>query len=255
MKTWWCDSAYCGREAGQLFGSMDTVFALDGKRITKDPISCVLRIAADGRHYYVKRYFSNGKSAVRRWFGLRGLIGPQRVKHEWENLLLFRRLGIPAPNVVAFGLERRFGSFVRGALVTEEVSNTTDLARVASTHDGRLQNRSWVAHVLHQVAHATRTLHNIGFAHNDLKWRNLLVDDGDQPMVYWIDCPSGRFWRGLFLQYRIVKDIACLDKVAKHHLTRTQRLQFYLDYAQKERLDIEGKRHVRRILGFFKGRE
>lgn len=255
MTIWTFNSAYRGSEAEQLFGSIDAVFALDGERITKDPISCVLRMSADGKRYYVKRYFSNGKNAVRRWFGLRGLIGPQRIKREWKNLLVFRRLRIPAPTVVAYGLERRFGSFVRGALVTEEVPNTTDLARMASTRDPRLQNRAWVAHVLRQVASATRALHDIGFAHNDLKWRNLLVEDGEQPTVYWIDCPSGCFWWGLFLQYRIVKDLACLDKVGKYQLSHTQRLRFYLDYARKRRLDAADKRRVRRILDFFTGRE
>ena len=115
MKSWCFNPDYRGREAEQRFASIEAVFTLEGERITKDPISCVLRVTADGKRYYVKRYFSNGKNRVRRWFGLRGLIGPQRIKREWENLLVFRRLGIPAPTVVAYGLERRYGSFVRGA--------------------------------------------------------------------------------------------------------------------------------------------
>jgi hypothetical protein len=46
----------------------------------------------------------------------------------------------------------------------------------------------------------------------------------------WPDrCPAGTFWWGPFLRYRIVKDLACLDKVAKYHLSRTQRLRFYLN--------------------------
>jgi len=49
--------------------------------------------------------------------------------------------------------------------------------------------------VLTQVAAITRSLHAHGFAHNDLKWRNLLVDDQPEPTVYLIDCPSGAFWK------------------------------------------------------------
>ena len=109
--------------------------------------------------------------------------------------------------------------------------------------------------MLHQVAQATRALHDIGFAHNDLKWRNLLVGPGERPTVYWIDCPSGCFWWGAFLQYRIIKDLACLDKVGKYQLARTQRLRFYLDYAGKVRLDAGDKARIRRILRFFEGRE
>ena len=84
---------------------------------------------------------------------------------------------------------------------------------------------------------------------------DLLVDEADTPRLYLIDCPSGEFWWGPFLRYRIVKDLACLDKVAKYHLSRTQRLRFYLDYAQKTRLDASDKKRLRHILRFFAGRE
>ena len=81
------------------------------------------------------------------------------------------------------------------------------------------------------------------------------MTNGDAPVIYLIDCPSGRSWWGPFLRYRIVKDLACLDKVAKYHLTRTQRLRFYLDYAGRDRLNADDKRRVRRIARFFEGRE
>ena len=98
-------------------------------------------------------------------------------------------------------------------------------------------------------------MHGAGFAHNDLKWRNLLVTHGERPQVYLIDCPSGSYWWGVFLNYRIIKDLACLDKVAKYVLTRTQRLRFYLEYVQQARIGTEDKRRIKRILSFFAGRE
>jgi tRNA A-37 threonylcarbamoyl transferase component Bud32 len=89
--------------------------------------------------------------------------------------------------------------------------------------------------------------------HGDFKWRNLLVDKADT--LHLIDCPSGGFWWPPFLEYRIVKDLACLDKLAKLHLSRTRRLRFYLDYAQKKTLDDGDKRRIRKIAGFFSGRD
>ena len=44
-------------------------------------------------------------------------------------------------------------------------------------------------------------------------------------------------------------------KVGKYHLTRGQRLRFYLDYAGRDRLNAGDKRRVRRIVRFFEGRE
>ena len=83
--------------------------------------------------------------------------------------------------------------------------------------------------------------------------RNLLVDP--QRRLYLIDCPTGAFWHGPFLQRRIVKDLACLDKVAKYQLSRTQRLRFYLQYCQRSRLIEKDKPRIRQILNYFQGRE
>ena len=228
------------------FGSLEAVFAIEGERLTKDPLSEVVRIERDGVRYYVKRYWGAGK-------GLRRYLGRPRVKAEWQNLKLFAKWGIPTAPIVAHGLERKAGAFVRGALITRELENTVDLAEVASRQDLRLADRTWVQIMSRQLAKCTRTLHDHHFTHNDLKWRNLLVNDKAE--LYFIDCPTGSFWWGPLLRYRIVKDLACLDKVAKYHLSRTQRLRFYLQYRQRSRLSRGDKQRVRQILKFFEGRE
>lgn len=232
--------------AREVFADLDRVFALEGEWIAADQMSKVLRVEVNGRRYYVKQYWGAGKG-LRRW------LGRPRVKAEWQNLRLFAQWGIPTAPVVAWGLERRFGCFARGALITAELAGTEDLAALARNHDPRLQQHDWLDKVSRQLAEATRRMHRHGFAHNDLKWRNLLVDqDGD---LYLIDCPTGSFWWGPLLDYRIIKDLACLDKVAKYHLPRTRRLRFYLQYRGRERLSANDKRRVRKILAFFEGRE
>lgn len=228
------------------FGSLEAVFAIEGERLTKDPLSEVVRIERDGVRYYVKRYWGAGK-------GLRRYLGRPRVKAEWQNLKLFAGWGIPTAPIVAHGLERKAGAFVRGALITRELENTVDLAEVANRQDLRLADRAWVQIISRQLAKCTRTLHDHHFTHNDLKWRNLLVNDKAE--LFFIDCPTGSFWWGPLLRYRIVKDLACLDKVAKYHLSRTQRLRFYLQYRQRSRLSRGDKQRVRQILRFFEGRE
>lgn len=232
--------------AREAFADLERVFALEGEWIAGDQMSKVLRVEVAGLRYYVKQYWGAGKG-LRRW------LGRPRVKAEWQNLRLFAQWGIPAAPVVAWGLERRFGCFVRGALITAELEGTADLAALARNHDPRLQQRDWLDKVSRQLAEATRRMHRHGFAHNDLKWRNLLVDaEGD---LHLIDCPTGSFWWGPLLDYRIIKDLACLDKVAKYHLPRTRRLRFYLQYRGRERLSANDKRRVRKILAFFEGRE
>ena len=253
--SWWIDPERGGGIAQRAFASLEAVFALAGEVLGTNPFSEILRVECEGRRYYVKRYAGNGEGLSRRWFGLRQWLATPRVQTEWQNLRHFAAWGIPTARLVACGLDRRYGGFRRGALVTEEIRDTVDLAQLAQQGDARLSDRRWLAEVSAQVARLTRRMHAAGFTHNDLKWRNLLVSGGHAPVVYLIDCPSGRFWPGPFLRYRIVKDLACLDKLGKRHLTRTRRLRFYLDYAERARLDADDKRRIRRIVRFFEGRE
>ncbi|NLY16224.1 MAG: heptose kinase [Gammaproteobacteria bacterium] len=227
------------------FGSLERIFCLEGKQITRDPISEVIRIERDGVGFYVKRY--------RRAKGWRAYLPRPRIKSEWQNLQHFTDWGIPTAQIIARGMERKAGAFVRGAMVTREIPGTDDLARLAYHKDTRLQDRSWVNEVSRQIADFTRTLHQHGFVHNDLKWRNILVDQ--QRRAYLIDCPTGGFWWGPFLQYRIVKDLACLDKVGKYQLSRSQRLRFYLHYVQRQQLTPADKKRIAKIVRFFAGRE
>ncbi|MNF42582.1 Lipopolysaccharide core heptose(I) kinase RfaP [compost metagenome] len=233
-------------ETAEVFGDLDRVFALQGDWITSDPLSEVLRVEHLGVRYYVKRYWAAGKG-LRRW------LGRSRVKAEWQNLKYFTQWGIPTAPVVGWGQERRAGAFHRGALITRELEGTVDLAGMARDGDLRLADPRWVDRVSRQLAKATRQLHQHGFAHNDLKWRNLLVDQAGN--LFLIDCPTGTFWWGPFLRYRVIKDLACLDKLAKYHLSRSQRLRFYLQYLGRPSLQAGDKRQVRQILKFFEGRE
>lgn len=248
MKRWTLNPEYATGDSGRAFADLDTVFALDGESITQDPLSTVHKVWVGDRYYYVKRYTEAGKN-------LRRYLGRPRIRAEWENLLNFHAWGIPSAVVVGFGLERRDGRFHRGALITQELHDTEDLARLARSNDPRLRNGQWVAHVSRQIADATRMMHEQGFAHNDLKWRNILVDGKEYPDVYLIDCPGGSFWWGPMLEYRIVKDLACLDKLGKQTLSRSQRLRFYRWYVGERPLEASDRKRIAAVLGFFEGRE
>ena len=244
MAGWNLDPAYA--DLAPDFGSLDAVFALTGEPITRDPLSDVIRVERAGVRYYVKRYHSAGK-------GLRRYLGRPRVKAEWQNLRLFAQWGIPTAQIVAWGLTRQAGAFVRGALITRELVGAENLWVLDYLQDPRMRDPLWINALSLQLARATRCMHMHSFAHNDLKWRNLLVNE--QAELFLIDCPTGSFWWGPFLRYRIVKDLACLDKVAVRVLSRSQRLRFYLQYLGRERLEAADKQQVRRIVKFFEGRE
>lgn len=221
-----------------IFGSLDAVFSLKGEHITGERLSDVIRVEHQGIRYYVKRYYVAGK-------GLRRFFGKPRIQSEWENLQWFAQHGIPTAPVAAYGMQKRFGLFRRGALVTQEIPDTRDLADIARSNDQRLTDRKWVKHVSRQAADAMRIMHAHHFIHNDLKWRNLLVDGGGR--LYLIDCPLGAFWRGKLFEHRVLKEFATLDRVARYKLSNTQRLRFYLQYVQKNKLAAEDKGFLRRF--------
>ena len=229
------------------FADLDAVFALEGELVALDSMTRTLRVEVNGLNYYVKRYSGLGKKPLRRW------LSTPRVQMEWENLRHFAHWGIPTARITGFGQETEAGRFLRGALITHEIPDTIDLARLARSGDLRMKSRRWWDGISRQVADITRGLHARRFVHGDLKWRNLLVDKSDH--VHLIDCPSGSFWWPPFLEYRIIKDLACLDKLASRHLSRTQRLRFYLDYAHGKRLDSADKRRIRKVVAFFVGRD
>lgn len=230
------------------FGSLEQVFALEGEQITRDHISDLIRVQHHGVGYYVKRYRRNGQG-WRNWL-------PRirtRIRAEWENLQHFAGWNIATAEVIAYGEETKGPFFIRGAMITRGISNAVDLEALTKEQSQLLQNANWVREVSRQIAEFTRIMHQHRFTHNDLKWRNILVDD--QRKVFLIDCPAGGFWRGPLLQYRIIKDLACLDKVGKYQLSRTQRLRFYLYYVQRKRLTETDKKRIAKIEHFFAGRE
>lgn len=248
MHIWHIHPDYAGGETGAAFRSLDSVFRLSGEQITKGKLGATSRVTVGDRTFYVKLYQQAGKG-VRRW------VGRSRLRGEWVNLQHFADWKIPAAPLVAFGIEKQMGIFKRGVIITAGLPETDDLAQLARRNDPRLKNRQWIQAVSGQLAQIARTMHLYRFAHGDFKWRNILVTRKDPPQVYLIDCPDGRFWIPPFLQYRKNKDIACLDKVAKTVLTRTQRLRFYLDYLEVSKLDKNSRKELARILHFFTNRE
>lgn len=249
---WIVTQPYQHTPIAEAFGSIKKVFQLPGEQITSDPLSKVYKVTIVGKVFYVKCYTGGGK-------GLRRYIGRSRARSEWKNLLLFRQLGLPTANLVAYGEQKLLSMMQQGALITEELANTIDLSEVINEYPHYLTDAKWLLTVIDQIAWAARVLHAHRFVHNDLKWRNILVNrDASTPQVFLIDCPGGFRWFGPMLQYRIVKDLACLDKLGKYHLSRTMRMRFYKLYRGnnlKYRLNVKDKQQIKKVLGFFEGRE
>jgi len=229
------------------FGSRESSLMLPGEVVNNSKTSIMKKVRVGEKNYYVKRYFRSGKY-------LRRYLGSSRVAREWSNAGWFSDHGIPTPRRIAFGEGKRLSSDYWGLIISEEVTGAVDLRNVYRYHRQQFDNRKWRQAVIDRLAGVIRSIHGHEFIHNDLQWRNLLVDFSIWPEVYIIDCPAGRkiVLRGN--RRGVIKDLALLDKQARLVLTRSERLRFYLRYLGTDRLQERDKKEIRRIMMFFEGR-
>lgn len=232
----------------RYFSTPQSAMSTEGVTLSDTLTSGLKKVSLGKKYYYVKTYYLSGRN-------LRRYMGRSRVRAEWENLMYFRSLGLPTVRLVAFGEENSFSGSRKGILITEEVPDTLDLGTLAQQHHPLLNDRQWMRDVVNQVAENVRCLHNHGFIHGDLKWRNILVNISNTPQIYFIDSPLGRQYPWPLKGRGIVKDLSCLDKVAKYHLSNSSRMYFYHRYTNKAKIDAADKRRIGKILKFFKDRE
>jgi hypothetical protein len=222
---------------------LEAALALKGQRVSGGDQSAVHVDVVDisGRRYFVKKYQVTRPGAS-------DLVAKSKARREWDNLLFFRKLDIPTPLPVAIGESREKGAFREGVLVTAEVEHAMDLEALADSGNPCLHDPGWFRQLCYGLAIPLRRLHDLGFTHNDLNWRNILLTLEPQLVVYFFDCPAGRSWTWPFLSFRIIKDLTHLDKMGHRHLRRSERLRFYLIYSGHERLNKQDKKILRRVL-------
>ncbi len=249
MAHWYSDIPSHLPEATAAFASLEAVWQLQGQYVTASSLCTVVRVELDGRGYYVKRYCRAGD-------GVANYLGPSKARREWQNLQRFKKWGLPAAQLVACGEEGGWTKSRRGVVITAEVEASEDLASLAKQGSPLLRDPDWVQQVSQQVARATAVMHAHRFAHNDWKWRNILVSGPvEAPQIHMIDCPAGMFWWGPLFEYRRIKDIACLDKVAKRCLSLEQRQYFYRCYRRIDDFSHKDRRDLHKIQHFFDGRD
>ncbi len=165
-----------------------------------------------------------------------------KARCEFDNYAVFEKLGIPTARRVAAGEVRdALGRLCRAFVVTEEIPRAWALPQFVeefcpsrATEDSRRLRDE----LCRQMAGLVRRIHDAGFFHNDLVWRNILVTwtPPEPPKIWWIDCPRGGFSRQ---PRRQLKDLASLDKMASKHCTRGERLRFLRAYGGDKTLARE----------------
>ena len=203
---------------------------------------------------FYKQYFYQPSS-----FGFLGR--PSKARCEFNNYGVFETLDIRCAERIACGEERdKLGRLRSAFIITRAIPEAVGLidfmSRRASTHPAASNVRRRRA-ALRQLAAMTRAIHDAGFYHHDLVWRNILVnvDPGGGPQVWWIDCPRGQFdrwspWR----RRRQLKDLASLDKCGSQYCSRTERLDFIQSYLGKRTMDAAARALARDVTRYRRER-
>lgn len=220
--------------------SINEIFDKQATIISRSDQSEIFSIQIDDKLYYIKRYFKT--KGILSWFGC------SRFKTEVKNQRWFNQMGIPSATLLAFGYEKVLFKTIRGYLITDGIMETHDLANIAANQPEFFQNKRCVQTLLSNTANILSRLHQHHFCHNDLHWRNLLINCQNNACdVFLIDCPSGHFMWGPFFKYKRLKDLANLDKVAPNFLSQTQRLRFFKYYLKINKLSNVDKVMIQHI--------
>ena len=187
---------------------------------------------------------------------------PSKARCEFRNYETFRKLGVPSAEPLACGeLRDRWGRLRSAFILTRAIPDAVTLDEFFQRHPADTADdhtRALRDALLAQLSETTRLIHDAGFFHHDLVWRNLLITwsaapaaPAAPPKLWWIDCPRGRFdrwspWRSR----RRVKDLASLDKTAAQLCTPRERITFVKRYLGKARLDAEAKQLIRAAVAY-----
>ena len=226
------------------FESTQLLLRQDMQKITLDRRSGVSILPLECS-YYVKTFVGK-RSRLKDWLGI------SRYRREVRNLQYFSALGLRTPTVIACGQEYRHGLLQRSVLVTAEVTDASDLAALIRDKGIYACGTASARSILAQVAISAQILHAAGFYHKDLKPRNILVrHNGEQPELFFFDCPSGHRPPKFMLHRGIVRDLAHLEDGLRGHVRRTDLLYMYRQYRGCQRLSAEDKALAREVLGYY----
>ncbi len=216
-----------------------------GQRVSGSPHSSCFRIQLDdGEVVYFKRYVY----PPRRWFEF--VLRPGKAAVEAWAYATLQQLGIPTLEVVAFGEQRVFGALVASFIVTREVPYSQDLRRYGAEvwYHLPLEERQRIyREIAGKLVEQVRTAHAANFFHHDLKWRNILLQEGGSSFTpVWIDAPRAsrmhiRRRRGA------VVDLSGLARIAISLLSKYDRMRFVWNYLGDSRRPGDASRLYREV--------
>jgi len=190
--------------------------------------SCCYKLrVADGTSVYFKRYLY----PVGRY---KTFLQPSKAAIENFGFNVLKKIGIPAPEVIALGESRRFGILDYAIIITKEIKSTMSLEEFAETQWINMpadEKQTSYCQISGSLIHQLRKAHKYKFYHYDLKWRNILIrSNNDTFETVWIDCPRARI--SIFRSRRnVIVDISSLARLCTRYFSKTEQLRMLNRYS------------------------
>jgi len=192
---------------------------------------------------FIKRYhYATWKCRFKAM--LRGtFFGKHRPRVEYEALNLMRKLGVQAVRPIAYGQRRIFHFVTDCFLINEAVPEAVSLSTFAISSRSKQRNHlspKQRHRMIRELARRVRQMHDAGFAHGGLFWRNILFRQmpGGHCEFHFLDAsPGRRVWRKEPFDSNKVGDVAALRTLAGTFCSKADMIRFAKAYLGIERFD------------------
>ncbi|MFN0137559.1 MAG: lipopolysaccharide kinase InaA family protein [Phycisphaerae bacterium] len=254
---YWMDPAYVEQLRMAGLGSMDAALTRhDGRVCAWSRTTDTVYLPSPQRErpgVFLKRYlYPTWRNRLRGTF--RGtFFGRHRAAAEAALLDEMRTLGIPAVRPIACGA-RRIAHFVASCvLITEEVPGACNLTTFATevAAGRRKLARDERRTLIRCFADSIATLHDSGFSHGQLYWRNILIQETaiGEYAFYFLDARPRGSRRLAGSAVTCIEELGHLLASAMPFTTSHEQIRFLAHYAtQRElRLESDDRRRVQEL--------
>lgn len=186
----------------------DQLMALQGECFRDQKGRLTQRLVIGDQSYFIKQHKGVGWREI-----LKNVVQWRlpiiSAKNEWRAIQKLQSLNIATPKVVGFG-QRGYNPAKRQSFVLmEELAPTVSLETVCQTWKTSPPSFKFKRHLIAEVAHIARILHQNGINHRDFYLCHFLLDTSKVFTLYLIDLHRAHIHRSLAERW-IIKDIAGL---------------------------------------------
>lgn len=192
--------------------------------------------------FYFKEYHIRGLKDI-----IRNIFGYTRGKRELKGINILTKNGFNAPEPVIYGYVKLFGVIYRNFIVTRGIIGERTYQyfknnfHLPLNHMDIVDKRALITKAGFEIG----LLHAKGIFHGDLRVGNILISGiGFNSSLSFIDNERTKKYKRIPMSKRM-KNLVQLNMFTLPHLTKTDRLRFFIKYLEK---NVELKNRKKEII-------